>query len=594
MCGAALLAVFKLPSLGSYFEEEGLDRGTLVTDFVRTAPFRVTVRERGELDSLKNSTITSDVEGTTTIISIVPEGQHVKEGDVLCELDASVLVDQEKQQQILLTQADADLKKADEAVQIQLRQNESDQAAAQLALDLGELDLKKFLEGERRQQINEHTGTKELKEEEYLRSKQAYEFAVRLTQKGYQNQNDLEAARIKMVTAKIDLDVAKEKLDVLVNYMLGRTEKELQEKAAEAKRQLERVQRQGEAALAQLKAEASAKTLQLEVEKSKLERLQKQIAACTLRAPQDGQVVYASERSRRSEGNIIEAGAQVRQRQTIIKLPDLTQMKVNARIHESRISLVREGLPVVVRVDAVAGRTFRGVVDSVSSVPLSSNWMRPDLKEYEASIRITEDPEAIKELKPGLNAVIEIIAEERSNVLQVPMQSVVSVAGKTYAYVVTAKGAQRRELLVGKSNNKTVEIIDGLADGEEIILNPRSAFADELGELQEAGRTKKEDAAEGEGEEQSGEATPGAEGAEAGSSEKADGERRGGGASRFGQMDANKDGKISQDEMPERFRTFFPNLDTNSDGGLDAAEWQKAEQAAAGGGAGGAGAEAGK
>src|SRR5262245_54996740 len=60
----------------------------LVLETVRRNPFTMTVTERGTLDSLKNAVLASRVEGTTSIISIVPEGTNVAAGQLVCELDS--------------------------------------------------------------------------------------------------------------------------------------------------------------------------------------------------------------------------------------------------------------------------------------------------------------------------------------------------------------------------------------------------------------------------------------------------------------------------------------------------------------------------
>ncbi|HEX6984050.1 MAG TPA: efflux RND transporter periplasmic adaptor subunit, partial [Planctomycetaceae bacterium] len=397
-----------------------------LTDVVKRAPFRLTVRERGTVDSLKSVTLTSKVEGTTTIISIVPEGTQVKEGDLLVELDASTLVETEKTQQIAVTTAEAALKKAQEGLEIQKRQNESDIAAADLALVLAELDLKKYIEGEYPQLEAEQQGLVQVAREDKDRAKKVYEFSQRLAQKGYTSQNQLESDRIALAKADINLKAAEDKLRVLRDFTKERTIRELTEKAEEAKRARERVERQGIAALAQFEADVDAAELTLKVEQEKLERARTQIANSKIYAPQAGEVVYAQEEDRRGDGStVIAEGSTVRERQAIINLPDLTQMKVEARIHESLVSRVRPDLPVRIRVDAVPGKVFTGTVLSISSVPLSGDWMRPDLKEYECNVSIDYTPGEDAQLKPGLTAEVEIIVQERDDVLQVPFQSVV-------------------------------------------------------------------------------------------------------------------------------------------------------------------------
>jgi len=566
---------------------------TYITDQATRGAFRVTVTERGQLDSLNNVTLNSKVKGFTTIISIVPEGTMVKAGDLVCELDSSALVDKEKQQQIQVTQAEAELKQAEENVAIQKTQNESDKSAAQLELTLAELDLNKFLEGESQRDLNLKEGAVTKAREDLQRAEENFEFSKRIAKKGYKNQNDVEADRITVVKAEIDLEIAKEDLKVEKEYVQKRTETELRANVKEKGRNLERVQRQGIAALAQFDARLKASQLTYEVERSELDRIREQIEACKMIAPQNGQVVYANQNSgRRSNGeDVIEEGTEVRERQSIIQLPDFSQMKVDARIHESKISMISEGLPVDIRVDAFPEQRYQGVVDVVSSVPISSNWMRPDLKEYKATIKIIPNGADITKLKPGLTAEIEIRIEERENVLQVPVQSVITIGDQRYLFVLTPSDTPiRRQIKIGQASDTMIEVLDGVTAGEEVILNPRTHFADELIELEEQlamekKKAQKEGGGPGKGAPTGARSAPGGgpQAAAGGNKKPTGGGAQGGSLKRF---DKDSDGKVSKEEAPDRLKERFDSLDTNKDGFLDAGELSKLRPPSGGAGGG--------
>jgi HlyD family secretion protein len=214
----------------------------------------------------------------------------------------------------------------------------------------------------------------------------------------------------------------------------------------------------------------------------KLERLQTQLNACILIAPQNGKVVYATQRSRGREPVVIEEGVEIYERQKIINLPDFTQMKVNAKIHESKISHVRAGQNVHIRISAFPDRVFQGVLGVVPDVPVRGEWPNYDQMLYEVEIHITGD---VTELKPGMNAEVEIVSEERADVLQIPIQALVAVGDHYVSYVLSSKGPEiRRDVKIGMSNDKTVEIISGLESGETVVMNPRSLFDNELSKLQ--------------------------------------------------------------------------------------------------------------
>ncbi len=464
----------------------GEDPADIMTKAAVKGRFRITVNEKGFLDSQHNETLICKVPGSTTIIKIVPEGIRVKKGDIVCELDSSAYEDKARQQEIDVTQAEANLLIAQKNLEIQKTQNESDIELAKLKYKLAELDLEKYKEGELPQQRDKINGQIQLKKEQLARKKESYDFTRRMTKKGYKSQSDLEAERIAVTQAEIDLQVELVNLRVLEDYTAKRKNAQLEADAKEFKRELDRVILKAKAAMSKATAEVEARKLTLAVEKVKLQEWNERIANCILRAPQDGEIVYAkSSASRRgsSEPEIIE-GATVRERQKIINIPDVTSMKIDAKIHESMISLVRVGQPVTIHADAQPDKVFHGVVAEISSVPLSGSWPNFDIKEYQVAINLTDSKEHVSLLRPGLSAYFEIIVQDREDVLQVPMQSVVQVGRDFYCWVLKGKKLERRKVKVGESNDTEIEILDGIEEGELTVMNPRTKFADEISELE--------------------------------------------------------------------------------------------------------------
>ncbi len=581
---------------------------------VRKGPFQVTVVEKGVLDSLKNAVISSKVEGTTTIISIVPEGSHVKAGDLLVELDASTLIEKERQQEITVTQAKSQLDSATKEVEIQETQNKSDLAAAELKLKLADIDLEKYLKGDFEQQKNELRSQVSLQQETTAQALEQYEFTKRLVKKGFKTQNDLETTRIGWEKEKNNLAVAQDKLRVLEKYAYDRTITELQANAAEFKLELKRVDLKGKAALDVKNSDLLARKRTYEVELDRHERMNAQIKECKIYAPQDGQVIYANTRDGRSSDSVlIEVGASVRERQALVTLPDLNEMKVNARIHESRISLVKPGLTVKVKVDAYADEEFQGIVNSVASVPSStgSSFMR-DIKEYEAVVRLLDDAAKVSRLRPGLNAALEILVESRDEILQAPIQSVLTIVGQQVAFVLRNNKVELVDVKIGQTNDRMIEILTGLNEGDRVVMNPRTHFEKEIKALeakliQEQAEKPPEQRdpavikpAEtspaatrpgGPGTDQPNAGGPGAGGGTPGGSGPGSGGSAGGfnPLAMFERMDADKDGKLQSAEWSDRFRERAATLDVDKDGVITLEEFKTGMAAMGGGRPGGGG-----
>ncbi len=582
------------PQVRGYFASDKAANTEYLLDKATRGPFRITVVERGQLDSMKNVTLVNQVQGSTTIISIVPEGTPVKEGDIVCVLDSSKWIDKQTSQKINISAAKANLETALRNVEIQIVKNESDLAAAQLKLDLADLDLRKYKEGEYLQLENEGKGAVTVAQLALTKAEESYEFTKRLSKKGYKTQIEVEADRISVTEAKIKLRSAEEKLRLLKDFTKERTVKELEEKARDAKSDIKRITLSGQASLAQFKATLESRELNYQVEQDDMKRVKEQIALCTMRAPQKGEVVYFEQSSRRGSESTIEEGTVIRERQSIIKLPDFTQMKVNARIHESRISLVSEGMKVSIRIDAIPDQVFKGVVHSVSPVPVAGSWYRPDLKEYEIEVEILGVDKGKEQLKPGLTAEVEVLVEARDDVLTVPMQAILGIGSKQYVYVLGADGYERRIVKTGQTNSQLIEIIDGVLEGEDVILNPRSSFGKELTKLEaeqkeaeniEANNSSKSDRTNKKNRPQ--QKTRSKQGNKSkrpssqnrnGRPEKTASKNKRDPAAMFKKMDKNGDGKITSEELPSSLRDKFTSIDSNADGGIDAGELKSALQ----------------
>jgi len=122
---------------------------------VRRSDLRISVLEGGNLKAINSQEIKSDVEGSTTIIYLIPEGTKITEKDIdrndptkgtlLVELDSSAIKERLKSQEITFQSANSDYIMAKEALEIQKKQNDSDITAGELAVKFALLDLQKYL-----------------------------------------------------------------------------------------------------------------------------------------------------------------------------------------------------------------------------------------------------------------------------------------------------------------------------------------------------------------------------------------------------------------------------------------------------------------
>ena len=563
IAAAAAIAIY--PSVLKLGKAEG-DQGALGY-LVGRGPLQVTVTADGNVESASNLEVKCRVAGGSTILWIVEDGKTVEEGEEIIKLDTSAIDEKLSAQRIVYEKA--------LATQIQAQQD----------LEAAQISVKEYEEGTFIQLLKQVEAEIQIALENLRSAENQLKYTQRMARKGFVSSLQREADEFGVERAKLDLDAANTKKKVLVDFTKQKTLKDL-----EAKR---------DTAAAHLRSEQAG----LELEKGRLDRLQEQMKNCVITAPQKGMVVYANDsRSSRfgSSGSSVpvEEGAMVRESQALVRLPDLSKMLVKVTIHESRIEQIRVGLPakIIIQDQEYAGKVLR-----VANQPQPTSWFSASVKEYATSIAIEGSTSG---LRPGMTAKVTILVAGLPDALTVPVSSVVEQKGQFFAWVKSPHGPQRRPLKLGQTNDKFIEVIDGVKEGDEVLRNPRAIveearqeppFEKQSEDAKFAGQAPAVFSPSGspEGARPAGSpagAGPSApplpaesiEGSKAGlvpvaSKGGPEGTPAPGGEKKerkgdLMQYDKDGDKKLSKDEVPERMQGFFDTLDANHDGFIDASE----------------------
>jgi hypothetical protein len=203
-----------------------------------------------------------------------------------------------------------------------------------------------------------------------------------------------------------------------------------------------------------------------------VQRRIKQVAACTIRAPATGLVVYGSsgDSYRYREAGPIQEGGKVYQRQKIISLPNTAELIVEVRVHEVDVDKVRPGQSATITAEAFPDETLHGKVLSVAPLPdTQRGYLSPDVKVYITKVSIEDSHSS---LRPGMSAKVEILVEQLNDVLIAPVQVVANRSGRKVCYIATDRGPQERQVQIGAFNNTFVEIVSGVEVGENVLLIP--------------------------------------------------------------------------------------------------------------------------
>ena len=539
--------------------------------------FLVTIVEGGTLEAVNEISVRNEVKYPTKIVTIVPEGSFVKKGDLICELDVSDIEDRLDEQKLAVETADFSVKQAIENKKITESQNDSLIKAAELKVEFAETDLDKYKDGDFPQLKRTAESAILTAKEKMAIDKDNLDWSEKLAKEGFETAKKVESDKYTYLISQERLKDAEETLRLLQKYDHPKLLRQYEANLTEAKADLDRVKSQAASKLSQEEAQIKSAENRAGLQRKKLTEYEEQINVAKMYAPEAGMVVYPFVSFRSMSQSMIEEGASVRPRQEIIKLPDVSQMKVTIKVHESHVNQVTAGMGAYVVLDSLPDQRFKGHVQRVNLMPdQGSRFSNPNLKVYSTVILVDDK---LPDVKPGLSARAEIVVTNLTDCIKVPLQCVTTHKNKQVCYVKKGDENTPVPVEVGLYNSKFIQVTEGLKAGDLLMLNPPvsgdevgldRALVEEGGDLPPTKKVEPQKESKGRGG-KSGQWS-GKSGKSGGSQWQSKGSKGGDGKSRSGggqgqkrrsmspemlkRFDKNGNGTIDEDERPAMIEYF--------------------------------------
>ncbi|WP_313809083.1 efflux RND transporter periplasmic adaptor subunit [Sphingobium sp.] len=156
-----------------------------------------------------------------------------------------------------------------------------------------------------------------------------------------------------------------------------------------------------------------------------------------------------------SPGAIVTAGT------AIATVSDISRIKLDFTIPETRLSLIREGQPIRATSAAWPDRPFAGTVATID----------PVIDPATRAVRVRAIlPNPDRMLKPGMLLTVNVIAKQRRS-LAVPELAVVGDGEERFVFVVEDGKARRTRVATGIRQNGLVEILGGVKSGQTVVTD---------------------------------------------------------------------------------------------------------------------------
>ena len=190
------------------------------------------------------------------------------------------------------------------------------------------------------------------------------------------------------------------------------------------------------------------------------------IERCSIRADGPGLIVY-EELVASSPRRKVRLGDRVTPSQGIVRVVDVARMQVDTSVPERSIHRIRRGQSATVRLEAFPGLILPGQVRAVGALARTPFDAGLDGKRFDVTVEL--DPTA-EDLRPEMTARVDILVEERPDVVRLPINAVFEREGLSTVNVLRGNRVEARQVDLGEQNRRFVEVLAGVAESERVLL----------------------------------------------------------------------------------------------------------------------------
>ncbi len=263
--------------------------------------------------------------------------------------------------------------------------------------------------------------------------------------------NELES---RLKTAKLQLEVDETRYEAhrtLLAQGIVSTEKMQEYKMVVEIGRIEvnRVERSMENAVKLSRNRLNALDLEISMLEKETTNIQRQIELAETKADRDGVLTWI----------VPEAGAALRQGEVFARIADLSSYRVKATISDIHTSRLKVGLPVVIDINDETN--LSGTVAGI--LPRIENGIITFLADI--------DDKSHSLLRPNLQADIYIVTSKKKNVVRIKKGPFAQGYGIHDVFVIRGDRAVKTEATFGIASHEYYEIVDGIAEGEEVVIS---------------------------------------------------------------------------------------------------------------------------
>jgi len=285
------------------------------------------------------------------------------------------------------------------------------------------------------------------------------------------SQQKINAEQQQTELMKARYDVERAKLDLGKRDLVSRIEYEAAKLSlGDAEQRQKEVEAKALSTKASADAELTGKRRKRDKAQYDVDRTQASIDALHLLAPADGTVNILE--NPRSGGPFGGGGVEFREGDrawagaSILELPDLSSIHLEARLDESDRGRLKVGQTASVKIEAVPGKDFTAKVDLISvlaRVDFSSGW--PPVRNFDLGLILDEKDTRIR---PGMTATARIAADRLPNVTLVPAEAIFQKDGHPIVYLLNGSKFDEQQIEIVRRGREQAAVSAGVNPGDKL------------------------------------------------------------------------------------------------------------------------------
>ncbi len=466
LCLIVLAWVF----VGPRQEAQSTADGELLSTVVQKGNLEVSIHTVGVLDSEKSHMVSSAIRGNKgKIISLVRDGSWVDKGDVLVRLDPSPFEKEVHRLQGKVESLDAAVQASEQMVSLEKNQISQNIAGREYDLKVARLDLERLIKGDGPLQLAQYAEEMGKAKAEYERYASFYKELLKLENEGFNNPAELERAKENARTYGEKLKASEHRLASYRDYVLPSTEESAKAKVENSILILAQSKKAAVYKIANVIADLNQMKAKLATAAESLALARVELGNTEIKAPFQG-IAILSEAFRDGQKRKPREGDTVLMNQSILYLPDISNLIVRTTVREVDLHKVELGQKASVLIDAYPSLRFQAEVQFVGALATGNTRGSRSGKYFQVILAVSGKD---IRLRPGMTARVLIQAEAIKNVLLIPVQAVFhDHKGKPFCYRQPTFGTSSEKVLLtlGRENEMQVEVVAGLQQGDRLSL----------------------------------------------------------------------------------------------------------------------------